>query len=72
MAAQADALRHHATQVTVGADGCTYALSNDIAARLSGREGFALLDPRTGRLVTPPSPGGATGTRRTDLLEETL
>jgi N-acetyl-1-D-myo-inositol-2-amino-2-deoxy-alpha-D-glucopyranoside deacetylase len=67
---QADALRHHATQVTVGADGRTYALSNDIAARLSGREGFALLDPQTGRPVTSPAPRGATVARRTDLLEE--
>lgn len=35
---QAEALRYHRTQVTVG-DGF-YALSNDIAARLAGREGF--------------------------------
>jgi N-acetyl-1-D-myo-inositol-2-amino-2-deoxy-alpha-D-glucopyranoside deacetylase len=48
-AAQAAALREHRTQVTVG-DGC-YALSNGIAARLSGREGYALLDPDTGALV---------------------
>ena len=32
--------------------GDTYALSNDIAARIPGREGFALLDPATGRLAT--------------------
>ena len=69
---QAGALRHHVTQVTVGADGRTYALSNDIAARLSGREGFALLDPQTGRPVTSPGPRGAIVARRTDLLEETL
>ncbi|KRE54936.1 N-acetyl-1-D-myo-inositol-2-amino-2-deoxy-alpha-D-glucopyranoside deacetylase [Phycicoccus sp. Soil748] len=72
--AQAGALRHHVTQVTVGADGHTFALSNDIAARLSGREGFALLDPETGRPV--PGVGGAGGdpapARRTHLLEESL
>lgn len=48
---QAEALRRHRTQVTVAPDGLSYALSNDIAARLSGREGFALLDPTTGDLV---------------------
>lgn len=74
---QARALRSHATQVTV--DGSTYALSNDIAARLSGREGFALLDPTTGRLAAPgpSSPGPSTPgpstpgprRRRTDLIE---
>lgn len=51
---QQDALRHHATQVVVG-DGW-FALSNDIAARLAGREGYALVDPSTGDLV--PSDGG--------------
>ena len=50
---QADALRHHRTQVSVAADGLSYALSNDIAARLPGREGFALLDPATGLLAGP-------------------
>lgn len=44
---QAGALRHHRTQVTLGPRS-TYALSNDIAARLSGREGYARLDPATG------------------------
>jgi N-acetyl-1-D-myo-inositol-2-amino-2-deoxy-alpha-D-glucopyranoside deacetylase len=58
---QEAALRHHRTQVTVG-DGC-YALSNDIAARLSGREGYARLDPTTGALL----PGDPTG-RRSSLL----
>jgi N-acetyl-1-D-myo-inositol-2-amino-2-deoxy-alpha-D-glucopyranoside deacetylase len=48
---QAEALRRHATQVTVSRDGLSYVLSNDIAARLPGREGFALLDPTTGRLA---------------------
>ena len=56
---QAEALRHHRTQVTVAADGLSYALSNDIAARLPGREGFALLDPATGLLAGP-----AVGRRR--------
>jgi N-acetyl-1-D-myo-inositol-2-amino-2-deoxy-alpha-D-glucopyranoside deacetylase len=46
---QVEALHAHRTQVTV-VDHC-YALSNNIAARLSGREGFALLDPTTGDLV---------------------
>jgi N-acetyl-1-D-myo-inositol-2-amino-2-deoxy-alpha-D-glucopyranoside deacetylase len=46
--AQVAAVRQHATQVTVY-DGY-YALSNEIAARLPGREGYAVLDPETGRL----------------------
>lgn len=50
---QAAALRHHRTQVTVAGDGLTYALSNNIAARLPGREGFARLDPETGDLALP-------------------
>lgn len=44
---QASALAAHRTQVTVFGD--YYALSNDIAARLSGREAFVRLDPRTGQ-----------------------
>ena len=44
---QAAALEAHRTQVTV-ADG-HYALSNLVAARLSGREGYARVDPRRGR-----------------------
>jgi N-acetyl-1-D-myo-inositol-2-amino-2-deoxy-alpha-D-glucopyranoside deacetylase len=67
--AQAAALRHHVTQVTVGADGRTFALSNHIAARLSGREGFALLDPETGRLAVAAPSGATTDRRHTDLLE---
>jgi N-acetyl-1-D-myo-inositol-2-amino-2-deoxy-alpha-D-glucopyranoside deacetylase len=59
---QEAALRHHRTQVTVG-DGC-YALSNDVAARLSGREGYARLDPATGALL----PGDPAGRRRASLL----
>ena len=69
--AQAAALRHHVTQVTVGEDGRTFALSNDIAARLSGREGFALLDPETGRPAAPAPPGDTPDRRHTDLLEAT-
>lgn len=60
--AQEAALRAHRTQVSVG-ERC-YALSNDVAARLPGREGFALLDPATGALV--PRPAGAP--RLTSLL----
>ncbi len=52
VATQIAALRHHATQVVVREG--WYALSNDIAARLPGREGFARVDLATGRLV----PGG--------------
>ena len=58
---QTAALREHRTQVSVG-EGC-FALSNDVAARLPGREGFALLDPSTGGLVP-----AADGVRRTSLL----
>ncbi|MGG5261043.1 N-acetyl-1-D-myo-inositol-2-amino-2-deoxy-alpha-D-glucopyranoside deacetylase [Phycicoccus avicenniae] len=53
LAAQAAALRAHATQVVVG-DGW-YALSNRHVFRLAGREGYARLDPSTGR----PLPEGA-------------
>ncbi|TPG15910.1 N-acetyl-1-D-myo-inositol-2-amino-2-deoxy-alpha-D-glucopyranoside deacetylase [Pedococcus bigeumensis] len=78
---QAAALRQHVTQVTVADSGDTYALSNDIAARIPGREGFALLDPATGRLLrSEPSSGptseptsgvpggGVATTRHTGLL----
>lgn len=44
---QSAALRHHRTQVTLGPAN-TYALSNDVAALLSGREGYARLDPDSG------------------------
>ena len=60
---QADALRCHRTQVTVAASGDSYALSNDIAARIPGREGFALLDPVTGILARSEA-----ATRHTGLL----
>jgi N-acetyl-1-D-myo-inositol-2-amino-2-deoxy-alpha-D-glucopyranoside deacetylase len=68
--AQAAALAHHATQVTVRGE--TYALSNDIAARLPGREGFALLDPATGKVVAARRTGAAAAPRRTGLVEEGL
>lgn len=55
---QSAALRHHRTQVTLGPLD-SYALSNNIVARLSGREGYALLDPVTGA----PVPGSARGQR---------
>lgn len=48
--AQAAALRCHRTQVTV-LDASYYTLSNDIVALMSGREGFAELDPATGRTM---------------------
>ena len=60
---QVAALRHHRTQVTLGPD-TTYALSNDVVARLSGREGYALLDPRTGQ----PLPAEGVG-RRPGLVD---
>ena len=53
VADQVRALREHPTQVTVMDDASApyYALSNDIAARLAGREGFAEIDPGTGDLL---------------------
>ncbi len=57
---QAAALREHVTQVTVAESGDSYALSNHIAARIPGREAFALLDPLTGRLATPELTAGLT------------
>jgi N-acetyl-1-D-myo-inositol-2-amino-2-deoxy-alpha-D-glucopyranoside deacetylase len=50
---QTEALRWHATQVVVGEG--WYALSNHVVSRLAGREGYARLDPATGR----PIPEGA-------------
>ena len=61
---QSRALAHHATQVSLY-DGY-YALSNHIAVRLSGREGFAQFDPLRGDLVAS-APGAS---RRTGLLSE--
>jgi N-acetyl-1-D-myo-inositol-2-amino-2-deoxy-alpha-D-glucopyranoside deacetylase len=48
---QMEALRSHETQVVVG-DGW-YALSNSVVSRLAGREGYARLDPATGRPASP-------------------
>jgi N-acetyl-1-D-myo-inositol-2-amino-2-deoxy-alpha-D-glucopyranoside deacetylase len=59
---QMEALRAHATQVVVG-DGW-FALSNNVVSRLSGREGYALMDPRSGELV----PGTDVGSDRPGLL----
>lgn len=58
---QAAAMRAHATQITV--HGAWFTLSNDIAARLSGREGYAPLDPITGLLRSgePVAEAGARG-----------
>jgi N-acetyl-1-D-myo-inositol-2-amino-2-deoxy-alpha-D-glucopyranoside deacetylase len=49
VARQAAALAAHETQVRVF--GGYYALSNHVAARLAGREGFARVDPGTGQPV---------------------
>jgi len=51
---QSRALAKHATQVVVYEG--YYALSNHVASRLSGREGFAQVNPVTGALV-PAKPG---------------
>jgi N-acetyl-1-D-myo-inositol-2-amino-2-deoxy-alpha-D-glucopyranoside deacetylase len=51
---QTRALAQYATQVVVYEG--YYALSNHIAGRLSGREGFAVFDPVAGQLV-PASSG---------------
>ena len=61
---QSQALAQHATQVSLY-DGY-YALSNQIAVRLSGREGFAQFDPLRGELVAAAH--GAS--RHTSLLTE--
>ena len=60
VAVQSEALVCHRTQVSVHRG--YYALSNDIGARLSGREGFAEVDPETGELIA------AAGPRRTELV----
>lgn len=52
---QTRALTHYATQVSVFQG--YYALSNHVAIRMSGREGFALFDPVAGHLV--PAVNGA-------------
>jgi N-acetyl-1-D-myo-inositol-2-amino-2-deoxy-alpha-D-glucopyranoside deacetylase len=61
---QSRALAQHASQVSVYEG--YYALSNHIAARLSGREGFARFDPVAGHLV--PAAHGAP--RHTGLLTD--
>lgn len=58
---QAAALRCHRTQVSV-LDGDYYALSNNVLAVLSGREGFAEIDPDTGELI--PAAGAREGLLR--------
>ncbi|MDF8264977.1 PIG-L family deacetylase [Luteipulveratus flavus] len=60
VAVQARALACHRTQVRVLADDA-YCLSNDVLARLSGREGFVEIDPADGRTVA------GSGARRTGL-----
>lgn len=57
---QIKALRAHRTQVSVADE--VYALSNHVAARLSGREGYARLDAPPGRAVTPAGTANSTGT----------
>lgn len=47
---QERALRCHETQVVVGEG--WYALSNHVVSRLAGREGYATIDPTTGRTST--------------------
>ncbi len=51
---QEQALRAHRTQVSVGTG--RYALSNLVAARLAGREGFVPMDPETGEMGRGPEP----------------
>ena len=62
---QSAALAEHVTQVRVFEG--YYALSNDIAARLAGREAFVRVDPATARVVTHTAGGAA---RHTGLLPE--
>jgi N-acetyl-1-D-myo-inositol-2-amino-2-deoxy-alpha-D-glucopyranoside deacetylase len=68
VALQEEALRCHRTQVVIAGDG-SYALSNGIAARLPGREGYALLDPETGEL-TAASAASRAPARRPLLADE--
>ena len=64
VAVQSEALRCHATQVVVGQE--WFVLSNHIASRLAGREGFARVDLATGETVP------ADGSARRGLLEGAL
>jgi len=63
---QSRALAHHGTQVVVHEG--YYTLSNHIASRLSGREGFAQFDPVAGHLI-PGTPGAS---RHSGLLTSEL
>ncbi len=66
---QAAALRGHRTQVVVRER--TYALSNLVAARLPGREGYARLDAGTGRTrALPGAPDTVAGEARAGLTDE--
>lgn len=57
VARQQEALRSHATQVVVGNG--WFALSNNVATRLAGREGYGVMDPVTGKLMTSDRPEGS-------------
>lgn len=66
--AQIRALRAHRTQVTVADE--VYALSNDVAARLSGREGYARFDAaRRARLRVDEPTGAGTDGHRAPLVQ---
>ena len=55
--AQADALRAHCTQLRVldlPSGGHAFALSNDVARRVAGREAFVEFDPSTGQWLRTP------------------
>jgi N-acetyl-1-D-myo-inositol-2-amino-2-deoxy-alpha-D-glucopyranoside deacetylase len=59
--AQIDALDAHRTQLRVWPGGY-YALTNDVAARLAGREAYVRVDPATGtRIAAPTGEGPASG-----------
>ena len=63
---QIQALGAHRTQVTVADE--VYALSNDVVARLSGREGYARYDAAGRRRLTPSSPPVGSSERVRDGL----
>lgn len=69
VALQVEALRRHATQVVVGAG--WFVLSNRVASRLAGREGFVRMDLMTGGPAADGTVGrsGPSGTGRPGLLE---
>jgi N-acetyl-1-D-myo-inositol-2-amino-2-deoxy-alpha-D-glucopyranoside deacetylase len=65
---QSRALAQHVTQVTVYEG--YYALSNKVATRLSGREGFARFDPVAGLVPAPPAPSRVDGlSTRSEALQ---